>query len=219
MNKVIKFFLALTMCFSMGFGATACDWFSPVSSESESESEQPAETKLAEITVATAQELAAFNGATGVQLYNLSNFQAIENSYAMLETAYTFKATETVEEAKASEYANWIADYYVSVDAAVEAGKIGLAGSYDSWDHGAWIGFYSPMDVAAGEKIGLLASTGGTPWKYKEIVEFVGTFRCGAFDLENACAGVTLTVELCLTNPDDETDVLVVNSTQYTFAE
>ena len=48
--------------------------------------------------------------------------------------------------------------------------------------------------------------------KYAEIVEFVGTFRCGAFDLNNACSGKTLKVELRLTNPEDATDFVSVAS-------
>ena len=150
-------------------------------------------------------------------MYDLTNFQPTGET-ATMEAAYSFVAKETVEEAKASEYANWIADYYVSVDTAVEVGNIGLAGSYQAWDNGAWIGFYSPIAIEAGQKIGLLESTGGTPWTYAEIVEFVGTFRCGVFDLDNACSGVTLTVELRLTNPANASDYVVASSTSYTFA-
>ena len=182
------------------------------------EGEETENTKGPKATVATATAdvLAAFNGQ-GVMVYDLSNFQPTGVT-AIMETAYVFSVTETLEAAKAGEYANWIADYYVSVDTAVEAGKIGLAGSYDQWDNGAWVAFYSPIALEANQEIGLLESTGRKPWTYAEIVEFVSTFRCGAFDLENACAGVKLKVELRLTNPDDATDIISICVTEYTFA-
>ena len=170
----------------------------------------------ATVATATADVLASFNNQ-GVMIYDLSNFKPTGET-AMMETAYIFAVTETLEEAKAGEYANWIADYYVSVDTAVEAGKIGLAGSYDEWDNGAWVAFYSPIALEANQEIGLLESTGGTPWTYADVVEYVGTFRCGAFDLDNACAGITLKVELRLTNPEDATDIISICITEYVFA-
>ena len=232
MMKKVKFLLALAMCFAMGVNVTACGVIEysgtavdSESSESSSESSieipegEPTDNEegpIATVATATEEVLAAFN-AQGVQLYDLSNFQATGET-ATLETAYIFSVTETLEAAQASEYANWIADYYVSVDTAVEAGKIGLAGSYDQWDNGAWVAFYSPIDVEAGQQIGLLESTGGTPWTYVDIVEFVGTFRCGAFDLDGACAGVKLSVELRLTNPENAEDIVSICVTEYTFA-
>ena len=222
MNKNLRFLLALAMCFSVSASMVACDKIADlINPEEESVLPVGPETDnevgpKATVYTADADLLADFN-AEGVVLYNLDGF-ATTGETVTLETAYVFAVTETVEEATASEYANWIADYYVSVDTAVEAGKIGLAGSYESWDNGAWVAFYAPIAVEANQQIGLLESTGKKPWTYAEIVEFVGTFRCGAFDLDNACSGVTLTVELRLTNPDDATDVISVCVTEYTFA-
>ena len=231
MKKKLGLVLALVMGFGVSFSASACSLnglvdklFPEESSSVESSSTIEGssgditvdEKKVATIVTANEATLGAWN-AEGVAIYELTNFQAT-GATVVMETAYAFIAEETVEEAKASQYANWIADYYVSVDAAVEAGKIGLAGSYQSWDNGAWVAFYSPVAVEAGQQIGLLESTGGTPWTYAEIVELVGTFRCGAFDLDNACSGVTLTVELRLTNPADATDYVIANSTSYKFA-
>ena len=241
MMKKAKLCLVLSMFLAMGMTAAGCnlnenqsseDSLSSEVSNSEVSSEEVSSSVEIEIpegeetenevgpkaTVAEATEevLAAFN-AQGVQLYNLSNFQTIGETVAM-ETAYIFSVTETVEEVKAGEYANWIADYYVSVDTAVAAGSIGLAGSYDQWDNGAWVAFYSPIALEANQEIGLLESTGRKPWTYADVVEFVSTFRCGAFDLDGACAGVTLKVELRLTNPDDATQIVSICSIEYTFA-
>ena len=208
MNKKIRFLLAMATCLTMAMSTTACDWFN-----GEEPDPQPDSTPgMATVMTADAEQLAAFN-AEGVILYDVTEFSPLETTVT-LETAYVFQATETVEEAKASEYANWIADYYVSVDTNVEAGKLGLAGNYGAY---GWIAFYNPQALVANEQIGLLASAEGTPWKYSEIVESVGTFKCGAFDLDNACEGVKLTVELRLTNPDDATQTFTVCVTEYTF--
>lgn len=238
MNKKVRFLLALAMSFTMGVSATACeavetvkDWLNietneepekeegevtpPAGGEGEEGGQTPPAggeddvTSKLSVTVATADELAAIN-ATNITDY-------VNGTPVVIETAYTFTALETLEEVNAGEYANWIADYYVSVDQAVGEGEIGLAGSYDAWQDGAWVAFYAPA-VEANQEIGLLASVGGNPWTYAEVVEIVGTFRCGAFDLNNACSGKTLKVELRLTNPEDATDFVSVNVTTYTFA-
>lgn len=222
MNKKLRFLLALAMCFSMSASMVACDKIANlINPEEESVLPVGPETDnevgpKATVATADAELLASFN-AEGVTLYNLEGLQSTGTTVT-LETAYVFAVTETAAEAAAGEYANWIADYYVSVDTAVEAGKIGLAGSYASWDNGAWVAFYSPIAVEANQQIGLLESTGKKPWTYAQVVEQVGTFKCGAFDLDNACAGVTLKVELRLTNPEDATDVISVCEIEYTFA-
>ena len=217
MNKKFRTLAALVACLTVGVSASACDWFTgkePTPAPNPNPGvETPNEVgPKATVATATAQELASFN-AEGVNLYDIVNFSSLGETVT-LETAYTFSVTETVEEATASEYANWIADYYVSVDTDVEAGKIGLAGNYGDW---GWIAFYSPIDVAANQQIGLLESTGKTAWTYLDVVTNVGTFYCGAFDLEDACAGMTLKVELRLTNPENAEEVISVCVTEYKF--
>lgn len=215
MKKHFKFFMALATCLTMGLSATACDLSFLDFLKPDEEQPEP----LATVETVSAEDLASIN-EQGVTLYNLATFQPTGET-ATLETAYVFSMTETLEEAQASEYANWTADYYVSLNQAVEAGKIGLAGSYDSFADGAWIAFYSPIAVEANQEVPLLGSVQQTEnqrWTYAQVAEFVGTFRCGAFDLDNACSGMTLKVELRLTNPEDANDKLTVNVTEYTFA-
>lgn len=203
---------------------TSSESSSEISSEAESDSSEIESdssdiggevdnTPKANITTATADELAAINEA-GVSLYDAS-YNVVGN--AALESAYTFTAAQTVEEAKASEYADWHADYYVSVDTAIEEGQLGLAGSYAAWDDGKWVAFYAPA-TEANVAVPLLGSVSNSPWTYAEIVEIVNEFKCGVFDNDNACAGLTMTVELRLTNPNDAADCLVITRTQYTFA-
>ena len=242
MNKKISALLALVMSMSMAMSVTACfesdTKESPANSEeisseivtseevsseeisseevsSEETSEETSEEIVddgkpkANVVVADATALSAWN-AEGVEFYYN------KGTMATLETGYTFSATETVEEAKANEYAKWYADYYVYVDSDIAADTLGLAGSYQSWDNGKWLAFYAP-ELKANQVMGLLASV-NIKWTYEEIVEYVVDFRCGAFDNNNACSGVTLTVELRLTNPENAEDYFVVNSTSYKFA-
>ena len=162
----------------------------------------------AEIEVATEEELAQIN-AEEIKIYGTTE-------EVVLETAYTFSVTETAEEAEASAYANWIADYYVTVDRAIGENELGLAGSYANWDNGNWVAFYAPA-TEANVATPLLGSVGGE-WTYAELVKEVGTFDCGAFDANNVLGGMTMTVELRLTNPYDETDYIVINKTEHTFA-
>lgn len=243
MNKKIRFLLAMATCLTMAMSATACDWLpwgdpdngdgtqteQPGGNEGGNENQggnegenngdeivgEETENEVgpkATVATADADQLAAFN-AEGVNLYDIVNFSSL-NTTVTMETAYVFQVTETVEEATASEYANWIADYYVSVDQDVAAGAIGLAGNYGDF---GWIAFWSPIDVVANQQIGLLESTGKTAWTYLDVVKSVGTFKCGAFDLDNACEGVTLTVELRLTNPENAQDSIAIKTISYTF--
>ncbi len=222
MKKKLGLLLALVMSFGVSVSASGCgiiDKLFPEESVDSSENSSTVEgssediivddKKVATITKADEATLSAWN-ATNIEFYNIAG------EYATLETGYTFSAKETVEEAKASQYANWLADYYVSVDTAIEDGKLGLAGSYQAWDNGKWLAFYAPA-MEAGEAMGLLTSV-NIKWTYAEIVEYVIDFKCGAFDLDNACNGITMTVELRLTNPEDATDYVVANSTSYKFA-
>ena len=217
MNKNFRTLAILAACLTVGVSASDCNWFEKEPQPNPNPGvETPNEVgPKATVATATEQELAGFN-AEGVNLYAFNSNMDINptNTTVTLETAYKFSVTETVEEATASEYANWIADYYVSVDQNVEAGKIGLAGNYGDW---GWIAFYSPIDVETNQQIGLLESTGKTAWTYLDVVTNVGTFYCGAFDLDNACEGVKLTVELRLTNPENAEDTISICVTEYTF--
>lgn len=175
---------------------------------------------------ATIAELKEFNNE-GVRIYDVSDGfhptedpesvadQATQN-FATLEVAYTFTAVDTAAEALLSEYADWHADFYVWTNVKVEKNTLGLAGRYEAWDNGNWVAFYNPVAIEANEEIGLLASMDGYPWTYADVVRIVKSFDCGAFDNKNACKGVTLSVELRLTNPTTGERV-VVSTTEYTF--
>lgn len=135
-----------------------------------------------------------------------------------LDTAYSFKG-ESPATAVESDYANWFVDFYVSVDNAPKEG-LQLAGQYEAFSD-LWVFFDVPTTgIEAGEFYPLLgAVTGGglSNWEYTEICSGVGTFNCGALDENGLNAGTTLTVQLCLINPDDHEEVVVAREMKYTF--
>ena len=111
-----------------------------------------------------------------------------------------------------SPYADWIADYYVSMDK--EAGEgLYLTGNYGSY---GWIA----LPVAAGQTytdVPVVATMLNTNITYTDLVTFVGEFTCGVADTAGNNAGATVTVELRLTNPDDPQESIILNITQITL--
>lgn len=239
MNKKISLLLALAMCGAIGLSASACETAglsdAGVVSDAISASENSTEpdvvigttTKsMATIHQASIAELNAFNAET-IRVFDVSEGihltsdpSSIDGYDVLVEdaellAAYTFTALESVEEAKASKYANWYADFYVSVNKSIAGNTLGLAGQYDLWSD-MWVGFFNPGPVEANQEFGLLASMAGDPWTYVEVVEGVKEFNCGVFLAEDAVGGFTVTAKLVLTNPVTE-ERFVVSSTDYKF--
>ena len=126
-----------------------------------------------------------------------------------LAVMYTFTANQEIS----TNYNDWQANFYAWVDKDVQ--NVALAGSYDSWQHGAWIAMPFSYAPANHEK-GLLGA--GLP--YSDVQSVVGEFRCGVLALDDAAVvqeGTVLTVELRLTNPDDATDQVVLGIFKYEF--
>ncbi|MBE6688787.1 MAG: hypothetical protein E7588_05865 [Ruminococcaceae bacterium] len=135
-----------------------------------------------------------------------------------LETAYSFKSNQSVEEVENSIYKDWHCDFYVSLTRDLIAGDapvIYLAGNYGSY---GWLGFDdTEVTLTAGEELPLLGSVTKNPWTYGMVAGLVGEFICGVADIDDALAGETFTVKLRLTNPADETDIIDVATIPYTF--
>ena len=120
-----------------------------------------------------------------------------------LNAKFTFKTTETAEEAEASPYKLWHADFVVTSDGDIPAGGAALAGYYsaycDDYNNGNWVALADDTNViAAGTELLLLyLMLNGGSMNYAELCQWVPVFECGVADLSNgALAGTTLTVEL-----------------------
>ena len=89
-----------------------------------------------------------------------------------------------------------------------------LAGNYGSY---GWIA----IPVEAGQTytaVPVVATLLGTSLTYEEMVTQVGTFTCGVADTQDLNTGATVTVELCLTNPENPEEHLILNTTVFTLA-
>ena len=216
MNKKIKLLLTTLMSLGMVFATAACEGL-VVEVPGPGFSAEVSEDLKVKVDVMTADELAAVNTTINATENNFFDLETEEfaTKEITLESGYVFTAKDSFAEAQDCEYAKWNADYCVYVDQAIEANQLGMAGSYDYWDNGDWLAFYMPA-LKAGERVNLLEAAGIT-WTYEEVVEYVKVFKCGVFDNNDACKGVTLYVELRVTNPDNAEDYIVANKAQYTF--
>ena len=132
------------------------------------------------------------------------------SSYDM-DVAYLFEMTQTAEEAKASPYAKYHADYVVKVNNEVAPEAVALLGYYeaycDDYNDGNWVAMVSSDPVPANTEIRLieLLLNGGSI-NYEELGQWIPKFRCGAAKLDDSAIGTTLTVELRLYEVTDKAD-------------
>ena len=134
-----------------------------------------------------------------------------------LETEYKFSAVEPTA-AQAAYYNNWYADYRVSFDNAVAANTVGLHGAYEGFGTEYAMTFVLPNAMAKDEQLYLLTAAGLAGVTYKDIHEQVQDFICGAFNLDEANVGTTMTVELVIWDPAVENaEKYVVATQKYTF--
>ncbi|MEE0927995.1 MAG: hypothetical protein UIG59_02280, partial [Acutalibacteraceae bacterium] len=183
-----------------------------------------------------AELLAKLNRLSGDDL-KPKLFQYNENGGVLeLDTGYGFQPTQTLEEALASDYAGWHADFVVYADKEVKAESLILAGYYKAYCDlidGQWVGMTSPTDIPANNEVRLLFDgLGGTTINYEEICRYGndGTgFLCGAADVSGQNVGTTLTVELRLYETKDPADTetntaneetgeyIIIGTYEYTF--
>lgn len=133
-----------------------------------------------------------------------------------LDIAYNFQPSETITE-KAEDYKYWIVDYVITSNKDLE--NVLLAGAYESWANGAYVGFFIDK-IEADKEIRLLKDysaqyNGGKEVSVnaEEVFNNVKSFNCGIYNGSEKNIGATITVELRMyeTLPREETGVL--NST------
>ncbi len=140
-----------------------------------------------------------------------------------LDTTYVFKTTETFDAAQAGRFANWHADFVVTVSQNVPAEAVTLAGSYAAFNDGAWVAFKNPDVVKNGQEIRLLKDVINQPVSYWELCKQIPEFTCGAAG--TGVNGATMTVELRLYEANGgkfeaETGYYVtIGSYDYTFTK
>jgi len=122
-----------------------------------------------------------------------------------LDGAMVFKAVDTYDEALASAYADWNADFVIEFDQDVTAT---LAGNYGTY---GWIAL-PEYDFEAGVAYGIMKESGldKEVSKYSDVVLLVEEFTCGLDFADDTPADAKVTLGLYLTNPEDETETYLV---------
>lgn len=132
-----------------------------------------------------------------------------------LDTSFQFEPTISYEEAQASEYRYWHADFVVKADKDVPADSMTLAGYYsafcDAYNNGNWVALTSSDDIPAGTEIRLVQAmgNGGISVNYEEICNYGNDgkgFQCGAADPDGSNKGTTITVELRLYETEEPSE-------------
>lgn len=129
-----------------------------------------------------------------------------------LEEAYAFTAADTLQTLPYSDYTDWIADYYFSMDRQAGEGLF-LAGNYG--DYG-----WTAIPVEAGKTytaVPVVQLLLGKSLTYEEMVTLVGTFRCGVADTLGTNRDAVITVELRLTDPANPENTLVISKVEKTL--
>ncbi len=144
-----------------------------------------------------------------------------------LEATFVFSAPHDYNTVDSCKYKDWYCDYYVMMDREVPENAVALGGNYGSYN---WVGFNNPIVVEANQDIPLLGSfihpddpeaARNSGWTYADIVSFVQTFKCGVGRTINSdlsvLEGATFTVMLRITNPENTSEYINVNTVEYTF--
>ena len=158
---------------------------------------------LASVTMMSAKELAEVTADDVIVAQLVPSFGLTDKKANPLETGYIFAANQTGEEAAASEYANWHADFAVTFDKNVPTGSAALAGQYDAFST-SWFAFeaFDVNDadgidgIPANQTFRLLEAFAEV--NYTELCETIKVFKCGAYSLNDQVKGTTMTVELRL---------------------
>lgn len=157
-----------------------------------------------------------FTATQNIEWGNYGQWSPTEGLEANLDAAYTFKCSETLDQAEANKFANWYCDFVVKLDKPLGANEIFLGGNYGDF---GWVGFHNgDLTLEANTEIPLLGSVTSNPWTYVDVVQFVGEFVCGVGNVGNSLSDAKFTVMLRLTNPEDETEFYNVSTIVYDFA-
>ena len=137
-----------------------------------------------------------------------------------LDFSYSYKATQTL--AEAADYADWDADFRLTLSRDMVEGEAYIAGQYDGWADAwlpedqkdlddNWIQLTADLEGNAPVRLLEAAGIGVT---YEELINYNTTFNCGGYATENLTEDLTITVDLILTNG---TDTIVLDTRSHTF--
>ena len=136
-----------------------------------------------------------------------------------LDVGYKFVAAETKDTIDAfaanNKYANCPADFVIKTDEPIPAGAVTFAGFYAHNDAN-WVTLNSDGQTTELRLLDSGVLGDSYTFTYVDIVDYVGTFYCGAKMNDPAAIGTKVTVELRLF-PEGE-DSILVDSFTYVFS-
>ncbi len=192
--------------------------FSPftVVYDADSKYEAPEIPEGATYPTATVTYAPEYVGEGKVQWGSYGQWSPVEGLDSDLEAAFIFECPKDLDPDLRAAFEYWYCDFYLSLDRDLGENEIFLGGYYESFK--AYVGFHNgDYTLKANEELALLGSVTSNPWTYSDVEKNVGTFMCGAGDVNDALEGATLTVKLRLTNPENESVYYDVNVVTYTF--
>ena len=146
----------------------------------------------------------------------LNDTAKVDAAIAKLDPSIQERIKQIVDSRKG--YLNWIADYTISFDDAIDPNSVALWGYYPAFGE---LGFANPIALEKGQEIPLLGTVfdaNGVEvfnMNYLMICGYVRQFACGVSNLSNANIGKTITVSLKLF-PVDENGVKLADATPET---
>ena len=154
--------------------------------------------------------------------------------YQDLVVKYTFEIADSE-----MKYNNWYGDYYISFSnvngGEVDYSKLNtikLAGYYDGWRYSGvgddrttedeeWLGMplneYMMELLTSNGEMGVFDMLTGSSVSYKEILYLADIFKCGVVADEDTLAGISMNVELRVTNPEDPEQQVVLAYVRHEF--
>ncbi|MBO4697573.1 MAG: hypothetical protein J5643_09910 [Lachnospiraceae bacterium] len=175
-------------------------------------------TKIApELPTATVTSIEA---PQDVALTDVVTRQTTDN-FVNIGQAARFEADDVSEE-QFDYYKNWNCDFAVTFDSAIDAGSFGLWGAYDNGNVVYDVAFVYPNALTAGEKVLLLTTLLDEEGlcTYDFVKNIVGTFDCGAFNLDESNKGKTMKVQLIMWPEDGSVDdAVVIEEFEYKFGD
>jgi hypothetical protein len=141
-----------------------------------------------------------------------------------LASKYNSGATLTDEEnayvesalANIQDYLDWPSDFEIHFDEGINEGDVSIMGDYGTFN---WLGgFQIPVPaMKAGESMRLLDSV-GMKYLYEYMLFNVFQFNCGVVNSNpTANSGKTMSVDLCMYDPDCADVKILIGTTTYTF--
>lgn len=150
----------------------------------------------------------------GVSIENVIGFPVLKGGYE-LDFGLKFATTESIDDLDGVDYRNWTVDFELASTKPLYAddteSRITLAGFYpfaELAETGDWIAFkITGVDVPANE-FQRIVGIYDANITYKQVVEAVGEFKCGVIVDTDYFAGETLTLKLCMYEPDGTRHVI-----------